>query len=72
MPGNDAALIANFEEIELFSVTFNIDMSAMPGYNPFTNDVALTGSMHNWAVLGANHRNQTMAGDHTSMIYTKT
>jgi hypothetical protein len=72
MPGNDVLLIANFEEIELFSVTFNIDMTAMPGYNPFANDVALTGSMHNWAVLGANHRNQTMAGDHTSMIYTKT
>lgn len=71
MPANDVVLIANFIEIELFNVTFNIDMGGADVFSQF-DDVAVTGSMHNWAVLGANHRNQTMAGDHHTMIYTIT
>jgi hypothetical protein len=72
MPANDVVLIANFGEAEFFNVTFNIDMTSAPGFNPFDSDVAVTGSMHNWTVLGNNHRNQVMAGDHSTMIYTKT
>ena len=72
MPANDVVLSANFGEAEFFNVTFNIDMTGAPGFNPFNSDVAVTGSMHNWTVLGNNHRNQVMAGDHSTMIYTKT
>ncbi|TVQ13696.1 MAG: T9SS C-terminal target domain-containing protein [Bacteroidetes bacterium] len=72
MPGNNRVLTANFAETEQYSVTFNIDMTNASGFNPFQEDVALTGSMHNWAVLGTNHRNQVMAGNHETMVYTKT
>jgi hypothetical protein len=72
MPANDVVLNANFGEAEFFNVTFNIDMTGATGFNPFDSDVAVTGSMHNWDVLGNNHRNQVMAGDQSTMIYTKT
>ncbi len=72
MPGNDVVLTANFVEAEQYSVTFHIDMTNASVFNPLQEDVALTGSMHNWAVLGTNHRNQVMAGNHETMVYTKT
>jgi hypothetical protein len=72
MPGNDVVLIANFMEAETYNVTLNIDMSAAEFFNPFDENVAVTGSMHNWAVLGANHRNQTMADTQDPMIYSIT
>ncbi len=72
MPGNDVVLSANFVEAEQYNVTFNIDMTNASVFNPFQEDVALTGSMHDWAVLGTNHRNQVMAGNHETMVYSKT
>lgn len=72
MPADNVVLIANFAEVEAFNITLNIDMSGAEFFSPFDENVAVTGSMHNWAVLGAGHRNQTMADTDEPMIYSIT
>ncbi len=60
MPNNDVILIANFEDFETFNLTFYVDMSNLDWLNFDHDMVNVTGSMHGWAVLGENARDQSM------------
>lgn len=60
MPDNDVILIANFEDFETFNLTFYVDMSNLDWLNFDHDMVNVTGSMHGWAVLGENARDQSM------------
>ncbi|TVR42350.1 MAG: T9SS C-terminal target domain-containing protein, partial [Bacteroidia bacterium] len=60
MPDNDVILIANFEDFETFNLTFYLDMSNLDWLNFDQDMVNVTGSMHGWAVLGENARDQSM------------
>jgi hypothetical protein len=70
MPEAATALIANFVEPELLTVTFSIDMSPHSGFDPSHHAINVTGSMHNWDVLGATARNQTLKQSGDQLVYS--
>ncbi len=53
-------------------VTFNVDMSLAPDFDPVNDIVYITGSMFTWAVPGTDPVNQTMQRVDETMIWTKT
>ncbi|MFW5706533.1 MAG: T9SS type A sorting domain-containing protein [Bacteroidota bacterium] len=57
--------------IQLYSVTFNVDMSNASGFDPETDDVLITGSMFDFAIPGTLPDEQTLAPA-TGMTYTLT
>ncbi len=69
MPDNDVILIANFEDFEIFNLTFYLDMSNLDWLNFDHDMVNVTGSMHSWAVLGENARDQSMMQVDNSHTY---
>ncbi len=69
-PDNLKAYI-NVKVVEYFEVTFNLDMSDAPEFNPDNDDLYITGTMFDGAPPGELHDEQVMepAGN---MIYTNT
>ena len=72
MPDNDVILIANFDEFETFALTFNIDMTNADWMDMDHEVVNITGSMHNWAVIGDIARDQALMRVDNSHIFTIT
>lgn len=60
------------DHINVYSVTFNVDMGMMGGFNPETDVVYITGSMLGWAMPGTHPDDQIMSRVDNSMIWTKT
>ncbi|MFW5724934.1 MAG: carboxypeptidase regulatory-like domain-containing protein [Bacteroidota bacterium] len=67
----DRTLIAVFEQDEAFTLTFILDMSSASSFDPSGELVGVPGSMHNWQVLGAGAKIQTLAmHDEENMLFT--
>ncbi|MBS4059081.1 MAG: T9SS type A sorting domain-containing protein [Bacteroidetes bacterium] len=56
----------------MYSITFNVDMSLAIDFNPEEDTVFLTGSMFAWAEPGAQLENQMMSRVESTFIWTKT
>lgn len=72
MPDEDIILVANFAELEVLTLTFNIDMTNLDNFDLEDGMVNITGSMHSWALLGGVVRDQALMRVDNSMIYTMT
>ncbi|TVQ86853.1 MAG: T9SS C-terminal target domain-containing protein [Bacteroidetes bacterium] len=58
-------------EPQFYTVTFNVDMTAAPGFDPDEDDVYITGSMFDNAIPGTLPDDQLMSHS-GNMIYTRT
>ncbi|TVQ08063.1 MAG: T9SS C-terminal target domain-containing protein [Bacteroidetes bacterium] len=74
MPAQSLTLTANFEgeTTGTYEVTFTVNMSTAPGFDPESDIVYLTGGMMDWAIPGSDPENQTMTRIDDTMIWTKT
>ncbi len=55
-----------------YDVTFNVDMSLVPNFNPDADVVYITGSYYNWPMPGSMPDEQLMNRIDGTMIWTKT
>jgi hypothetical protein len=60
------------DENEFYDVTFNVDMSLVPNFNPDVDVVYITGSYYNWPMPGSMPDEQLMNRIDGTMIWTKT
>lgn len=67
----DDILITDYET-PIYSVTFNVDMSAVNGFDPAELVLFITGSFFDWAEPGSQAEDQTMTRVDNTMIWTKT
>ncbi len=74
MPAESKTLIAHFEgeATGTYDVTFTVNMSTAPGFDPESDIVYLTGGMFDWVTPGTEPENQTMTRIDDTMIWTKT
>ena len=53
-----------------FNVTFNVDMTAVEGFDPAVHDVFISGSIFDWTEPGSNDDFKMLPSEEDPMIYT--